>query len=134
MESQGMNKDRSGGKGRGGEADSARLLELARRELLDSLLPQLEGEARYRARLIAKAMKIATNDLRDGAAEQQKAARQLRDLAGVLLPEAGPSGALPEAAVAAALAAAIRAGRLDGQRPLYDLLCRQTEARRTALG
>ena len=128
-----MNKDRSGGKGRGGEADSARLLELARRELLDSLLPQLEGEARYRARLIAKAMKIATNDLRDGAAEQEKATRQLRDLAAVLLPEAGPSGALPEAAVAA-FAVAIRAGRLDGQRPLYDLLCRQTEARHTALG
>ena len=125
-----MNK----GKGRGGEADSARLLELARRELLHSLLPQLEGEARYRARLIAKAMKIAANDLRDGAAEQEEAARQLRDLAGVLLPEAGPSGALPDPVVVAALAAAIRAGRLDGQGALHDLLCRLTDGRRTALG
>ena len=43
----------------GGEADGLRLLRLARRELLDNVLPTLEGDARYRARLIANAMKIA---------------------------------------------------------------------------
>ncbi|MGF1630939.1 MAG: DUF6285 domain-containing protein [Kiloniellaceae bacterium] len=116
--------------GRGGEADSARLLELARRELLDGLLPQLEGDARYRARLIAKAMKIAANDLHGGAAGRETAARLLLDLAAEL-PEVAAADRLPDAA--ASLAAEIRTGRLDGQGAVYDLLCRLTEARRATL-
>jgi len=122
----------NGNERRGGEADSVRLLELARRELLDALLPQLDGDARYRARLIAKAMQLAMSELHDDAAEQDRLARQLRDLAAVLVPAAVGPDSLPGPA-AAALAAAIRTGRTDGQGALHDLLCRLTEGRRAAL-
>ena len=61
-----MSEDRK----RGGEPDGVRLLTLARRELLDNLLPLLEGDVRYRARLIANAMKIAACELQSGVEVQ----------------------------------------------------------------
>ena len=116
---------------RGGEPDGARLLDLARRELLEVLLPQLEGDARYRARLIANALKIAGHELRDGPTAREETASDLQSFAETALPAAEGVG---DRDLARILAAALRAGRLDGHQDLYDLLCRLTERRRASLG
>jgi hypothetical protein len=111
---------------RGGEPDGVRLLELARRELLQVLLPQLQGEHRYRARLIANAMKIAARELQGDEAEESNTA--LRRLAAAL-PEGVDGAAIADAEIAAALAAALRAGCLDGDPDLHAALLRLTEER-----
>ena len=116
-------------RGRGGEPAGARLLELARRELLESLLPQLQGAARYRARLVANAMKIAASELQSGPADRAAVAHRLRGLAAAALPGGADVAVLDDAEVAAALCAALRAGRLDGQRELHDLLVKLTADR-----
>jgi hypothetical protein len=133
-----MTKRREQEPGRGGEPGGARLLELARRELLEDLLPQLQGEGRYRARLVANAMKIAARELDaeldGGPADRTAGAHRLRGLAAAALPGGVDLAALGEAEVAAALCAALRSGRLDGQRELYDLLVTLTGKRREAIG
>jgi hypothetical protein len=111
-------------KKQGGEADAARLLELARRELLEGLVPALGGDARYRARLVANALKIAAAGLREAAGEETGEVAAARGL------EAFAAGKL----AGEGLSAAIRAGRLDGDPELYDLLVRLTEGRRAGLG
>ena len=118
---------------RGGEADARRLLELARRELLENLLPQLDGAARYRARLIANALKIAAGDVETGAAMDAAARAGLLAVAGSLAGGAA-AGSDTDTALEAALAAAIRAGRLDGDAALFQALSRLTEGRRAAIG
>jgi hypothetical protein len=129
-----MTKRREQEPGRGGEPGGARLLELARRELLEDLLPQLQGEGRYRARLVANAMKIAARELNGGPAGRTAGTHRLRGLAAAALPGGVDLAALGEAEVAVALCAALRSGRLDGQRELYDLLVTLTGERREAIG
>lgn len=118
-------------KPRGGEPAAQRLLELARRELLETLLPQLQGDARYRARLIANAMKIAAREAEAAAAVDAETRRLLQAIA-------GRSGASLEsssdAALEGALAEAIRAGRLDGDATMFEVLSRLTERRRSLAG
>lgn len=118
-------------KARGGEPAAQRLLELARRELLETLVPQLQGDARYRARLIANAMKIAAREAEAGAAVDAETRRLLQEIA-------GRSGASlefsSEAALQALLAEAIRAGRLDGDAALFEVLSRLTERRQSMAG
>jgi hypothetical protein len=104
-------------KPRGGEPDGLRLLDLARAELLNEILPQLEGDARYRARLIANALKIVRHEMAAGAADQAETARDLAAFA--------PDTALRDA---------LRAGALDGDPDLHALLVRLTDRRRAALG
>ncbi|WP_340118925.1 DUF6285 domain-containing protein [Pelagibius sp. 7325] len=118
-------------KPRGGEPAAPRLLELARRELLETLLPQLQGDARYRARLIANAMKIAAREAEAGATVDGETRRLLREIAG--RGEPGPESS-SDAAVQALLVEAIRAGRLDGDTALFEVLSRQTERRRSLAG
>jgi hypothetical protein len=120
--------------GRGGEPGGARLLELARRELLEDLLPQLQGDGRYRARLVANAMRIAARELDGGPAGRPAGTHRLRGLAAAALQGGVDLAALGEAELAAALCAALRSGRLDGQRELYDLLVMLTDKRREAIG
>lgn len=118
----------SGGEKRtGGEAGGARLLRLARRELLDAVLPALDGDERYRVRLIANAMKIVALELECGAALSDATARDV---------EAFASGALDAPVVDApkAIRDALRSGGLDASPALYELLCRLTERRRGLLG
>ncbi len=43
--------------------DSKELLEVARHHLLETILPQLEGKARYEGLMVANAMAIAIRDL-----------------------------------------------------------------------
>lgn len=116
---------------RGGEPDGARLLELARRELVETVLPQLDGDARYRARLAANAMKIAGRVLAGEAEAQAETAHRLRGAAAAVLPGGTEVAALSDAEVAVALCTALRAGRLDGQREFHALLERLTENRRS---
>lgn len=92
---------------RGGEPDAARLLELARAELLRALLPQLDGDGRYRAKLIANALKIAAAELKAEPAADDSAR---------------------------ALCRAVRRGERDGDAETHARIARLTEARRTALG
>jgi len=116
-------------KGRGGEPDGARLLALARRELLEDVLPQLQGDARYRARLIANAMKIAAAELGEGEGAEAAAEGLRRIAAGLRVPgRAEPS---TDAEVADALSAALRQGAYDGHQGLYDLLVAATGRRRS---
>ena len=117
---------------RGGEPDGQRLLELARRELLDVLLPQLQGEHRYRARLVANAMKIAARELEGDRADGAIAA--LRRFAAAALPETAGTATLTDAEIALELAAALRDGRLDAQPELHAVLLRLTEGRRARVG
>jgi hypothetical protein len=105
---------------RGGEPDAARLLDLARAELLNEILPNLDGDARYRARLIANALKIAAHELESGAAGAAATARDLAALSGTGSP--------------ASLREALRAGTLDGDPDLHALLVRLTDRRRAVLG
>ena len=115
-------------KPRGGEPDAARLLELARAELLNEILPNLEGDARYRARLIANALKIARHEMaQDGAAEEAELQRRLAEAAA---PTLAPSYLPPDTS----LRDALRAGALDGDPDLHALLVRLTDRRRAALG
>ena len=121
------------GQGRGGEPGGARLLELARRELLEVILPQLQGDVRYRARLVANAMKIAARELGEGDAVEAAtaAAEGLRRIAAATAPGAAPGGLPTDSEVAEALCEALRDGRLDGHRELYDLIVRVTGSRRS---
>jgi hypothetical protein len=118
----------------GGEADGVRLLALARRELLETLLPQLDGDARYRARLIANAMKIAAGELEPGATPADETMQRLCAFVETALAgAAAPQGEDPQA-VLRAIGAALRAGELDGDSKLYDLLGEVTARRRERLG
>ena len=126
-------------KSRGGEPGAARLLDLARAELLNDLLPQLQGDARYRARLIANALKIAGHELESAAADQAETARDLAAFAAAALPEQGAAAERapetdPEADPETALRDALRGGALDADAAFHALLVRLTERRRAALG
>ena len=118
----------TGRKGRGGEPDAARLLELARAELLNDVLPQLDGDARYRARLIANALRIVRNELvQDGDPEEADILRRLAESAAA----APAASSLPPDT---SLTDALRAGALDGDAAFHDLLVRLTDRRRAAVG
>jgi hypothetical protein len=117
-------------KPRGGEPDAARLLDLARSELLNQVLPQLEGDGRYRARLIANALKIAGHEMEATVTGDSEAAELLRQLAEVARPELSSSNLPP----GTSLTEALRRGALDGDPELHALLARLTDRRRTALG
>ena len=112
----------------GGEPQGARLLELARAELLQEVLPHLKDDAGYRARLIANALKIAARELEHGDAVEE--AEILRQLGEVAAPSLASSGLPPETS----LQEALRRGALDGDRQVYELLVGLTDLRRAALG
>lgn len=83
--------------------DAVGLLEIARRTLLDEVMPQLQGDARVKALMVANAMAIAT-----------RAAM------------VGEIAALPDAA---GICAAIRDGRHDDDAALAELLRAHAELR-----
>lgn len=112
----------------GGQPDGKRLLELARADLLNEILPRLEGDARYRARLIANAMKIAAREIAAGAAtgsEEDASRRSTEALTRAL----ADCGLPPESS----LRDALRQGAVDGNAALYEALVGLTEARRKLL-
>jgi hypothetical protein len=92
------------------------LLAVARETLLEAVLPQLSGDARYQALMIANAMAIASRELAGGAGQ---AARELEMLEILYGDEAGPREAEEDDAARAErlgrrLARDLRAGELDG--------------------
>lgn len=117
---------------RSGEPDARRLLELARREVLEEVLPQVEGEARYRLRLVANAMKIAQRELATGAQAAEAEAAGLADFARRRGLASGPAG--PGESPEAGLVSALRSGELDGDAELYSLLAQITASRIDQLG
>lgn len=115
-----------------GEPDARRLLELARREVLEEVLPQVEGEARYRLRLVANALKIAQRELTAGAQAAEAEAAGLADFARRRGLAPGQGG--PEETPDAGLISALRSGELDGDAELYSLLAQITRSRMDQLG
>jgi hypothetical protein len=61
---------------------TAELLQAARREVRETLLPELRGEARFTAAMIANAMGIAARDLLSGAQIRADERRALQALYG----------------------------------------------------
>ncbi|MCW3474546.1 DUF6285 domain-containing protein [Limobrevibacterium gyesilva] len=58
------------------------LLEIARQTLLDTVLPKLDGDARFKALMIANAMAIALRETRLGQDEIAQAMQALAQAAG----------------------------------------------------
>jgi len=123
--------DASKAKGKGGgEAGGARLLHLARRELLDVVLPALGGDERYRARLIANAMKIAAQELDSGAVFAEETARDIAAFADAEL----DGKAVDPRENRQRIRDALRAGELDANPAFFELLDNLTRRRRALLG
>jgi len=94
--------------------DAAELLEIARRTLLDEILPRLPEDLRYRALMIANAIAIAS---REHAAGDDGAQAELARLRALFSEQPKPvAGAALHAALAGynrRLATEIRTGRFD---------------------
>lgn len=97
--------------------DGAELLAIAREVLKRELLPLLPKDKQYDALMIANAMSIAERQLGAGEAPQQAERQALSQLL-------DQQGELPE--LNRALAAAIRAGRLDNHAEARRLLWEST--------
>lgn len=102
--------------------DAGRLLEQARRTLLQEVLDLLPANRRYPALMVANAMAIAARELEQGP---RVAAEERAALAGFLGAEEGAEAARLERH----LAEAIRAGRHDAAEPLHALLSASTTRR-----
>jgi hypothetical protein len=107
--------------------DATELLEIARRTLLDEVLPRLPGDLRYRALMIANAMAIAAREHAAGDAGASAELARLQALYGE--PRHVLSGSALHTALSGynqRLAADIRAGRCDGRAGLRDHLVQTT--------
>ncbi len=113
--------------------DATELLEIARRTLLDDVLPRLPQDLRYRALMIANAMAIAGREHAAGDADAIAELARLQEFYDA------PRQTLAGSALAASLldynrqlAADIRAGRCDGRAGLRNHL-EQTTADKLAV-
>ncbi|MBW7469731.1 DUF6285 domain-containing protein [Marinobacter sp. F4218] len=107
------------------EPDTRDLLAEARQVLLDSLAPELAGERKYQALMIANAMGVAIREIEQREqGEPETTDRSLSHfLAGHQLPDNPEQGEQT-------LARALRERRLDGSEPELRLVLRgMTEAR-----
>lgn len=107
--------------------DATELIEIARRTLLDEVLPRLPDDLRYRALMIANAMAIAAREHAAGDIDASAELARLQELYGE------PPQALAGSALRTALsgynqrlAADIRAGHGDHWAGLRDHLARTT--------
>lgn len=107
------------------QPDTRNLLTEARRVLLDSLAPELAGEQKYQALMIANAMGMAIREIEQREQGEPEATDRLLSqfLAGHQLPDALSQGEKT-------LARALRERRLDDTDPdLRSVLRAMTEAR-----
>ncbi|MEK7877236.1 MAG: DUF6285 domain-containing protein [Pseudomonadota bacterium] len=107
--------------------DATELLEIARRTLLDDVLPRLPGDLRYRALMIANAMAIAAREHAAGDTDASAELARLLEFYGE--PRPTLAGSALRAALSGynqRLAADIRAGRCDGWIGLRDHLAQTT--------
>ena len=116
----------------GEQPDALELLRIARETLVSAVLPELEGDARYQALMVANAMAIATRELTTG---EDARAREL-DVLDALYGDDEPAGEDegPDARLARLsrrLARDLRSGELDGgaQLGVRRLLRQHLEAR-----
>ena len=113
--------------------DAAELLEIARRTLLDDMLPRLPDDLRYRALMIANAMAIAAREHAAGDAGASAELARLQEFYGEpQLPLAGGVLRTELSGYNRRLAADIRAGRCDGWDGLREHLA-QTIADKLAV-
>ena len=112
------------------QPDALALLVTARETLLEQLLPQLDGDARYQALMIANAMAMALRELRPGAPDGELEASLLRELYGhspTAEPEDGGGDLLR---LEARFARELRSGNFDDDRqhPVRQLLRTRIES------
>lgn len=98
--------------------ETAALAVLARRTLLDEVLPHVPDAQRYQTLMVANALGIAARELESGAEGRAAIAQAMARLAGE-----GDAATLRRR-----LAAAIRSGALDDEPALVPLLRRDVEA------
>lgn len=106
--------------------DGAELLRQARSVLLDELLRVLPQGRRYDVLMVASAMAIAARELEAGEEGREVERRALEALLGPAS-EDNIEGAL--GGLNRRLAAEIRAGKLDGDPRVHDILDRDAAAR-----
>jgi hypothetical protein len=107
--------------------DATELLEIARRTLLDDVLPRLPDDLRYSALMIANAMAIAAREHAAGDVNAYAELARLREFYGE--PQPALTGSALHTALSGynqRLAADIRAGRCDGWAGLRDHLAQTT--------
>ncbi|HIP76913.1 MAG TPA: hypothetical protein EYH07_00400 [Kiloniellaceae bacterium] len=114
----------------GGEADGARLLSLARREIEEQILPLLSGDARYSARLVLNALTLAEAELRHDGRPDAGGGRRLSELSAF---ETKADGSERQG-VERQIQSEIRQGLRDGDAALHKALLAITEGRLKALG
>lgn len=100
----------------------AALAVLARRTLLDEVLPHVPDGQRYQTLMVANALGIAARELASGAQDRAALAQAMARLAG------DGDGDGDAATVRRRLAAAIRSGALDDEPALVPLLRREVKA------
>ena len=113
------------------QPDALELLDIAREALLGQVLPQLDGDARYQALMIANAMAMAIRELAPGAANREFEAQLLRDLYGHLQAPDGEDAQRTSERLEERLARDLRSGEFDGDRQqlVRQLLRTRVEAR-----
>ena len=102
----------------------AALAVLARRTLLDEVLPHVPDGQRYQTLMVANALGIAARELASGAQDRAALAQAMARLAG----DGDGDGDGDAATVRRRLAAAIRSGALDDEPALVPLLRREVKA------
>ena len=113
------------------QPDALALLDIARETLLGQVLPQLDGDGRYQALMIANAMAMAIRELTPGAVDYEPEAQLLRDLYGHLQAPDGEDAQRTSARLEERLARDLRSGEFDGERQqlVRQLLRTRVEAR-----
>ena len=111
--------------------DTAGLLEAARRELLETLVPQLSGGTKYAALMVASALATALRELEGGGEGDSEELALFRALYGdETVAAAGSDPAAALQALNRRLAAELRAGEWDVMpEALRSLLFRQVRQR-----
>lgn len=104
----------------------ARLLQQARATLLQDLLPELKGDKRYLALMVANAMAIAARELE---AEHEDLETQRKDLESVLGPAQSRDHGEAVIELMEKVVRDVRSGRIDGHAEVYDALIQDVRAR-----
>ncbi len=92
---------------------AADLLVEARREFIESVLPNIGSESRYKAAMVLRAMELAERELNSDHEIEQKLLAQLRQLL---------ASEEPESALTGILSRQLREGGFDSSQQLYELL------------
>jgi hypothetical protein len=113
------------------QPDALALLDIARETLLGQVLPQLDGDTRYQALMIANAMAMAIRELTPGAVDHEPEAQLLRGLYGHLQAPGGEDAEQTSVRLEERLSRDLRSGEFDGDRQqlVRQLLRARLEAR-----